>query len=77
MSAAEKQEERYTMQDLAEIFGLTLSGMRAVLLMKNIPVAEIRTRGKRQKVRLYGSEVFEHLAAVGYLPQGSVSDGRC
>lgn len=76
MQAENKQEERYTIQDLAEIYGLTVSGMRAVLLMKNIPVAETKIRGKRLKVRLYGNEVFEDLAAVGYEPEGEVSDGR-
>lgn len=76
MQATEKLKEQYTIQELAEIYGLTVSGMRAVLLMKNIPVAEIRTRGKRQKVRLYSNEVFDNLATVGYVPEGNVADGR-
>lgn len=76
MQTENKRKERYTIQELAEIYGLTVSGMRAALLMKNIPVAEIKIRGKRLKVRLYDDRVFDDLAAVGYVPEGNVSDWR-
>ena len=56
----------YTIQQLAGLYNMSLSGMRAVLLYNGIQPAEIRARGQKYKTRLYDERVIRQLEDLGY-----------
>ncbi len=56
----------YTIQQLAELYEMSHSGMRAVLLYNGIQPAEVRMRGQKYKTRLYDERVFRQLEDLGY-----------
>ena len=60
-------EQMYTIRQLAELYNMSLSGMRAVLLYNGIQPAEVKPRGQKYKTRLYDNGVFGALGKLGYV----------
>lgn len=57
---------KYTIQQIAKMYGMSLPGMRYVILAHRIEPAEVKPRGQKLVTRLYDERIFEQLEKLGY-----------